>query len=360
MPLWRYLRDGGKRAVAVWHRRAGKDSTGLNWTAAAAHLRKGVYWHLLPELAQARRVIWDGIDREGRRMIDQAFPPEIRAGVNKAEMKIDLKCGSIWQCVGSDNYNSLVGANPVGVVFSEWALADPAAWDFIRPILAENGGWALFIYTARGRNHGSDMFDMARQNDGWFCERLTIEDTEVISLDAIQEERDAGMAEEMIQQEFYCSFDAPLVGSYYGKIITELEEDGRITSVPWDPQLPVQTWWDIGHSDSTAIWFVQRTGHGEIRVIDYYENDGEGAEHYVKVVQNKPYAYGTSLEDPGHLLPHDVAASEWIAGRRRVDALKSMGFKVKVGPKHRVDDGIQAARMVLRRCVFDANRTKEV
>lgn len=349
------MRDGGKRGVAAWHRRAGKDSIALNWTAAAAHIRTGTYWHMLPEQAQSKRVIWDGIDREGRRMIDQAFPPEIRASTNNTEMKIALKCGSMWQCVGSDNYNSLVGANPVGVVFSEWALADPAAWDFIRPILAENGGWALFIYTPRGRNHGASMFDMARQNASWFCERLTVDDTDVISLDAIEEEREAGMPEEMIQQEFYCSFDAPLIGSYYGKIIGELEDQDRITTVHWDPQLPVQTWWDIGHKDSTAIWFVQRTPH-EIRVIDYYENSGEGAEHYVKVCQDKPYVYGESKDDPGHLLPHDVANSEWGTGKRRIDVLKNMGFKVKRGPKLSVDDGIQAARLILRRCVFDAKK----
>ena len=355
MGLWSFMRDGGKRAVAVWHRRAGKDSTALNYTAAAAHLRKGVYWHMLPELAQGRRVIWDGIDREGRKMIDQAFPPIIRAATNKHEMKVELKNGSIWQVVGSDNYNSLVGANPIGVVFSEWALADPAAWDFIRPILAENGGWAIFIYTARGRNHGAEMFDMARQNAAWFCERLTIEDTEVISLDAVEEEREAGMSDEMIGQEFYCSFDAPLVGSYYGKIINELEETDRITSVPWDPQLPVQTWWDIGFSDSTAIWFVQRTSH-EIRVIDYYENSGEGAEHYMKICQEKPYVYGSSKEDPGHLLPHDAFNSSWATGRSRVEVMKKAGFKIKRGPKLSVDDGIQAVRLILRRCVFDAKR----
>ena len=177
MPLWNKMENGCKRAIAIWHRRAGKDSLSLNWTATAAHQRKGTYWHMLPEARQARKVVWDGIDRAGRRMIDQAFPPALRAKTNDQEMKIELKCGSIWQCVGSDNYDSLVGANPIGVIFSEFSVANPKAWTFLRPILAENGGWALFIYTPRGRNHGWELWSNAKQAKDWYCSMLTVEDT---------------------------------------------------------------------------------------------------------------------------------------------------------------------------------------
>ena len=138
MKLWEYLINGGKRAVAVWHRRAGKDSLSINWTAFAATQRKGIYWHMLPTQAQARKVVWDGIDKAGRKIVDQAFPKELVARKSEQDMKIELRNGSIWQCVGSDYYDNLVGANPVGVVFSEYSIANPAAWDFIRPILAEN------------------------------------------------------------------------------------------------------------------------------------------------------------------------------------------------------------------------------
>lgn len=206
-PLWRYLSNGGKRAVAVWHRRSGKDSLAINWTAKAMLRRVGVYWHMLPLNTQARKVVWDGIDKLGRRMIYQAFPPELIKSVNAQEMKIELINGSIWQCVGSDNYNALVGGNPVGVVFSEYSIADPAAWDFIRPILAENGGWALFIYTPRGHNHGYTLYNQAKAA-GWFTEILTVEDTHAISEQAVNDERLAGMSEAMIEQEFYCSFEA--------------------------------------------------------------------------------------------------------------------------------------------------------
>jgi hypothetical protein len=205
--IWKYLSKGGKRAVAIWHRRAGKDSMSLNWTAKALFERVGTYWHMLPLNTQARKVVWDAIDKQGRRVIDQVFPVPLRKSVNSQEMKIEFYNGSIWQCVGSDNYNTLVGSNPVGVVFSEYSIADPKAWDFIRPILAENGGWALFIYTPRGKNHGFKLYNEALKAD-WFVSVQTIEDTKAIGLDVIDEERRAGMPEAMIQQEFYCSFEA--------------------------------------------------------------------------------------------------------------------------------------------------------
>lgn len=357
LPLWQFMEKGGKRAVSVWHRRAGKDSTCLNWTAFAAHRRVGVYWHLLPTLNQGRRVVWDGRDREGRRFIDQAFPRPLRQSVNKQEMKIELKNGSLWQVVGSDNYNSLVGSNPIGVVFSEWSLADPAAWDFIRPILVENGGWAIFPYTPRGRNHGWDLYEMASTNAEWFCERLSIEDTGFIGQDVIESERQAGMSDELIEQEFYCSFDAPNQGSIYGSIMRELRDENRITHVPWKPELPVFTWWDIGRRDPTAIWFVQQ--HGEtLRVIDYYENAFQDAAHYVKVVREKPYTYGESSKDPGHILPHDAGQTEWGSGKTRIETLANLGLKIKIGPKIGLEDGINAVRLVLRRCVFDAEKCR--
>jgi hypothetical protein len=197
-----------QRGCAVWHRRAGKDSAALNLTAREMFKRVGTYWHLFPEQAQARKAVWNGIDRDGRRIIDQFLPPAVRERSNGQEMLVEAKNGSIWQMAGSDNYDSLVGSNPIGVVFSEWSLADPAAWDYIRPILAENDGWALFIYTPRGRNHGYATYQMALSNEDWYCERLTVDDTGMVSEAQIQAERDAGMSGAKVNQEFYCSFEA--------------------------------------------------------------------------------------------------------------------------------------------------------
>ena len=197
-----------KRASIVWHRRAGKDSTALNLTARDMFKRVGTYWHLFPQQNQARKAIWNGVDRNGRRILDQFLPPEVRVNTTDDQMFARLANGSTWQLAGSDMYDSLVGSNPVGVVFSEWALSNPAAWDFIRPILAENGGWALFITTPRGRNHAYTTHSMALNNPSWLAETLTVDDTGVITAEDVQAERDAGMSESRVQQEFYCDFSA--------------------------------------------------------------------------------------------------------------------------------------------------------
>lgn len=198
-----------QRAAVIWHRRAGKDSTVLNLTSREMTQRVGTYWHLFPEQTQARKALWNGIDKQGRRIIDQFLPPPIRKRKSDQEMLIEIHGGSIWQMAGSDNYDSLVGSNPVGVVFSEWPLADPQAWEYIRPIIVENGGWALFIYTPRGRNHGWSTYQTALLSDDWFSQKLTIEDTGgVITPEMVQKEIDDGMSEDKAQQEFYCSFEA--------------------------------------------------------------------------------------------------------------------------------------------------------
>jgi hypothetical protein len=212
--LYNSIGSGYKRAVAVWHRRAGKDKTLLNLLVKEAHKRVGVYYYFFPTYNQGRKVLWDGIDRNGFRYMDH-IPEALRENTNQAEMKIRLKCGSMIQIVGTDNIDAIMGTNPVGCVFSEYSLQSPAAWDLIRPILAENGGWAVFNYTPRGRNHGFELYEMARNNKDWYCEILTIEDTGAVPVSTIQEEREAGMSEEMIEQEFYCSFNASLAKCFF-------------------------------------------------------------------------------------------------------------------------------------------------
>lgn len=360
--LWGYLQNGGKRGVAVWHRRSGKDSTAINFTARAMAGRVGTYWHMLPESKQGRKVIWDGIDGQGRRIIDQAFPREIRARVNGQEMQIETVFGSMWQVVGSDNYNSLVGANPVGVVFSEYSVAKPAAWDYIRPILAENGGWALFIYTPRGKNHGKRMFDLASRlaaaGDDWFAELLTVNDTKTITPDVIEGERKSGMSEEMIEQEYFCSFEGSIEGSYYGKDLTKAKKDGRIGQVPHHVGVPVNTFWDLGANDTTAIWFHQAVGI-QHRFIYALEASGEGLGYYMGEMQRlageRGYLYGR------HFLPHDAEQKTLASltnkdGRNVRELLEAMGMRdIVVVP--RVEDvtvGIELTRQRLSQCWFDA------
>jgi len=349
LPLWRYLEDGGKRGVAVWHRRSGKDSTALNWTCHAAMRRIGTFYHMLPELKHGRKVVWDAIDGKGRRVIDQVFPKEIRESTNEQEMRIRLINGSVWQLVGSDNYDALVGTNPVGVVFSEWALSDPRAWEFMRPILAENGGWALFIYTPRGQNHGADLYNMGVGAPDWHAELLTVEDTHAISDQSIEDERAAGMPDDLIRQEFFCSFSAGVPGAFFAAALEAAEDDGRLCRVPLVPELPVHTAWDLGFADATAIWLAQAVGP-EVRLVGYIENSGVGLEWFAKELDKLPCKFGE------HFLPPDVAVRELGTGLSRKAMLGKLGIKATVVPAASIEDGIGAARNLIARCWFDTVR----
>ena len=348
LPLWKFLEGGGKRAVCVWHRRAGKDLCSINWAVGSALQRPGLYWHLFPTYNQGRKIAWDGMTKDGRAFLNH-FPEELVEGKNNTEMRLTLKNGSIFQVVGTDNVDRLIGANPVGVIFSEYSVQDPRAWDYIRPILAENDGWALFIFTARGRNHGYDLLNIAKRNETWFQQVLSVEDTRAIPMSAVDEERAAGMPEEMIEQEFFCSFDAPLVGAYYGNAMARLLADKHITKVPYEPLLDVHTSWDLGVGDSTVILFFQLQGN-EIRIIDYYENQGEGLAHYIKVLREKEYVYGD------HYAPHDIQVRDFSTGRSRLEIARELGVRFRVAANLRIDDGIEAVRSILPRCYFDEDK----
>lgn len=354
LDLWTYLERGGKRALEVAHRRWGKDDVALHWAAVSAVERVGSYWHMLPEAAQARKAIWEAVNpHTGKRRIDEAFPKELREATRENEMFIRFVNGSTWQVVGSDNYNSLVGSSPLGVVFSEYALADPAAWAYLRPILLENGGWALFITTARGNNHAKALLDATLNNPDWFSQVSTALDTKAfdkVQLAAELEEYKAqfGQAEgqALFNQEYMCSFDAAIVGAYYAGELAKAEQDGRITDVPYDPVAPVDTYWDLGFSDATAIWFVQRIA-GKIALLKYREWTGSGLMDIAKALKDEDYIYGT------HYLPHDAEQTELSSGRTRKDTLAGLLKSLDIAPKWAVEDGINAVRTIFPRCYFD-------
>jgi phage terminase large subunit len=361
--LWGYMHGGGKRAVAIWPRRHGKDDVALHYTACAAHERVGVYWHLLPQQNQARKAIWDAVNpHTGRRRIDDAFPKELRETTREQDMMIRFKTGSTWQVIGSDNYDALVGTPPIGVVFSEWALSNPQAWSLIRPILAENGGWAMFITTPRGRNHAHRMFEMAQAGDGWFAERLTATGTGVFAPDVLETERLELIAERgeedgdaIFQQEYMTSFSAGLPGAYYAKIIDRLDADDKITFLPYNPQKQVHTAWDLGRNDATAIWFVQANGGGW-DVIDYYANTSVGIDHYVKVLKERGYNYGE------HLLPHDAENEHLVSTTGSIaETAASMGLAgVRVVPRTKsLANDINEVRQILPMCRFDKQKTEK-
>jgi phage terminase large subunit len=350
MPVFVAWERGIKRLVLVWHRRAGKDKTSWNLMIKAACLRVGTYFYILPTYTQAKKVIWDAIDRDGFRVIDH-IPPELRAGVNHSEMKVTLTNGSVIQLVGSDNIDSIVGTNPLGLVFSEYSLQSPLAWQFLQPIVIENGGWALFEFTPRGQNHAADLYDEASRRPEWFASLLTVEDTGVLS-GAQLAEVTVGMSEELVRQEFYCDFEAGNEGSYYGRLLAEAKDGARIGRVIPEPGLAVHTSWDLGVGDATAVWFFQLVGR-ERRYIDYYENSGEGLPHYIRELQRRNYVYGR------HFAPHDIEVREFSSGTSRIDTARQLGIRFEVIPQHTLEDGIEAARLLLPRCWFDSERCKD-
>jgi phage terminase large subunit len=357
LPVLCALDSGKKRACVIWHRRSGKDKTCINLFAKKMIEKKGNYYYFFPTYSQGKKIFWEGIGSDGFSFLDH-FPDELFQK-NHSELKITAYNGSTLRIVGTDNYNTIVGPNPVGCVFSEFALQDPRAWDYVRPILAENEGWAVFEYTPRGANHGKAMYEMAVNNPDWFVQVLTVNDTKrddgspVITAAAIQAERDAGMDEETIQQEFYCSFSGAMSGSYYGKLIKSAEDDApsRIANVPHESLAVVHTWWDLGISDSTVIWFTQHIGK-EIRVIDYYEAHGEGLAHYAKVLQGKNYVYGT------HNAPHDIEVREMGTGKSRKEVAEALGISFQRVPMLSIADGISAVRSILPKCWFDKTKCK--
>lgn len=359
LPVLRALDRGATRAVAIWHRRSGKEKTFVNYTAKRSFQRVGSYYYFFPTFAQAKRAVWEGMDRDGFPFMGH-FPKEVVKAKNENEMKLNLMNGSIFQLVGTDNFDAIMSTNPIGCVFAEYSLQDPRAWDYIRPILRENGGWAIFDYTPRGKNHGHTLYELARklQADGdpnWFCERLTIDDTKVLGAADIEAERREGMPEDMIQQEYFCSFEGIQSGAIFGLQMEEAQGEGRICGVPWQPEFPVSTWWDIGTGDPTSIWFTQDIGR-EIHVIDHYRNAGVGVgiDHYAKYLQQLPYIWGT------HNGPHDLRGHSFAAGGKSAfEVAAGLGLKFNVVPRVAdKTDSINAARSIIKRCWFDAKKTE--
>lgn len=252
--------------------------------------------------------------------------------------------------------NSVMGTSMKGAVFSEYSLQDPKAWQYIRPILTETGGWAIFCQTPRGYNHGKELYDMALQNRDWFCQKLTVEDTvhdgeRIISDYDIDSERRAGMSEDYIQQEFYCSFNMGIDGSYYGWYLEKARAEGRITSVPWQPQIPVHVAMDLGIGDATAVTFYQLSGQ-EVHIIDYYENQGRDFAHYAKVLKEKPYVYGK------YYAPHDARSKSLSTGLSVEDVSRSLEIPLTILPTLQitVENGIEAARSIFPRIWIDEKK----
>ena len=334
-------------SVLVCHRRFGKSVLSINeLIKTAADKPRALCAFVAPTYRQGKAIAWEYLKYYTKPLL------QIGGSRNESELRIDLFNGSRIQIFGADNPDSIRGMGFDAVVLDEYAIMSPRVWtEIIRPAVADKLGWVLFIGTPMGHNQFWEVYDYAlRGKEDWYAKLYRASDTQVIPDNELEEAK-AIMTPEQFDQEFECSFTAAVSGSYYGKLISKAEKDKRIGDVPYDENLGVETWWDLGIGDSTAIWFAQRVGE-EIHLIDYYETSGESLAHYADVLADKDYAYSS------HIAPHDIMARELGTGKSRLEVANELGINFDVAPRLEVDHGIESVRNALAYCYFDRQKCK--
>jgi phage terminase large subunit len=331
-------------ACLVAHRRAGKTVATINDTIMRAvrdARPDGRYAYIAPLYNQSKDIAWA--------YLKQYAYPLLADSPNESELRCDLINGARIRLYGADNPDRLRGIYLDGVILDEFGDMKPAIWtDVLRPALSDRKGWATFIGTPKGKNEFWEIWNKALADPEWFSLMLKASETSLVEAQELADAKIA-MGPDTYEQEYECSFDAAIKGAFYADELRRAAEEGRIGKVPIDRGLQVDTAWDLGVSDSTAIWFVQTLGK-ERRVIDYYEASGVGLDHYASVLKQKGYVYRD------HYFPHDVAIRELSSGKSRVDTLEQLGIKPRVGLQSNVMDGINAVRRMLGQCWFDAER----
>ena len=350
-PLQRELHqmlDANRFNVLVMHRRFGKTVCAIN------HLLKRAIEeqkpnprlaYLAPTYRQAKNVAWDYLKQFTRQIPGTKF--------HETELRCDLPNGARISLMGAENPSSLRG------IYLDFAIMDEVADmpesifpEVIRPALSDRKGSCAFIGTPQGHNYFHDLWEAAASTPGWARKMYKASETKLLDDDELAAAQ-ATMTEDQYNQEFECSWVANVPGSVYGKELQDADDENRITSVPHQPDHRVDTFWDIGMHDYTAIWFVQQVGRGAAHVIDYYQNRGEGLPHYVQHLHSKNYTYGN------HYGPHDLEVREMGTGKSRREAAYQLGLNFRVVPRLPVEDGIHAARLLIPRAYFDRDNCRE-
>lgn len=354
-PLQHKLHMERKRFTClVCHRRFGKTVWSVNElirTAVSCPHPNPVVAYVAPTYSQAKRVAWG--------YVKQFTEPLFKMGRVKywdTELKCEIDRGkdkATIYLLGAENPDAIRGMYLDGCVLDEYANMDPRLWgEVVRPAVSDRKGWVVWIGTPAGHNHLHDIFTEAseKQERGrdWYATRLKASESGVLDDEELADAKET-MTPAQFAQEYECDFQAALDGAFYAELMASASTEGRITSVPYQTHGTVYTAWDLGMDDYTAIWFAQMVG-GEVHLIDYYESQGEGLEHYVQVVRNRGYNYAA------HLLPHDILVRELSTGKSRMESLAAMGLDARIVPKLRIEDGINAVRGLLSRCWFDARK----
>lgn len=333
--------------VLVCHRRFGKTVLSINSLIRAALTSQKIeprFAYIAPFFNQVKDIAWSYL-----KQFSLVIPG---TSVNESELRIDFPNGSRIRLYGADNPDRLRGIYLDGIVFDEYANMNPRIWsEIIRPALSDRQGWSIFIGTPNGENNFFELYQNAVTDPEWYAALFKASETNIIDRGELDSAKRT-MTPEEYEQEYECSFSIAAKGTYYSKEFETIIRDGRITNVPYDPVIPVYTAWDLGIGDSTSIWFAQFTGN-EIRIIDFYENNGQALNHYIKVLKEKPYIYQT------HFAPHDIEVRELGSGLSRLEISRNLGIIFEVCPNIAVIDGINAVRMMLATCWFDKEKCKQ-
>lgn len=340
--------DEARFCVVVAHRRFGKTVLAINHLLRAAlrcQRERPRVAYVGPTFRQAKGVAWD--------YLRHYTSPIPGVTYNESELRADLPKGAQVRLYGADQGgDNLRGIYLDAVVLDEVGLMQTKVWtEVIRPALADRQGQALFIGTPAGQNAFWQLRNQAAQGGNWRLFEFKASETGIVPLEELDDAKRT-MSDDAFQQEFECSFEASVRGAIFGKVMTWLREHDRFGKVDYDPLLPVHTAWDLGMSDATAIWLLQTERSGDVRVIDYIEGSGEGLGYYVNVLKGKGYTFGR------HILPHDAQVRELGTGKSRLEMLRSLGINAEVAPNLSLEDGVEAARMFLRRCHFDLSHTQ--
>lgn len=342
--------------VLVCHRRFGKTVFSVNQVIDSAvrnTKRNPQYAYIAPTYKQAKMIAWDMFKDATKRFPGvKTHEQELKIEIPRGDDKIKI------MLLGAENPDSIRGIYLDGVILDEFGDQNPILWSqVVRPTLTDRLGWAVFIGTPKGNNHFLKMHHMARgemekDKSQWFTSVFKASRTGLVSRSELEQAR-LTMTQEEYDQEYECSFESGLVGSYYKEQLQGLRNDEQITGVPFEPGISVDTAWDLGIDDSTAIWFIQTVGR-EIHVIDYIEFSSKGFPEIVKLLKEYKYTYRD------HYLPWDAGHKELGTGRTRQETLVNLGLANRenliVTPKLAIEDGINAVRLLLPRCWFDLNK----
>jgi hypothetical protein len=344
--------------VLVCHRRFGKTVLGVNELqrgAVTCPKERPRFGYLAPTYRQGKAVAFD--------YMQHYADPIPGREVNQSELRIDYPNGGQSRIYGADNPDSLRGLYFDGVVLDEYGLHPAKTYsEVIAATLVDRGGWALFQGTPNGKNQFYEIAQHAKaevkkKGSVWFYAEYKASQTGLLDPHLLADAK-ANMTADEYAQEYECSFEAAVKGAIYAKELEAARANKRVTSVPYDPALPVDTDWDLGIGDAMAIWFSQSTRGGEVRLIDYYEASGEGFPHYVKLLREKGYAYGK------HWAPHDIQVRELSSGRSRQEVARAQGINFEITPRlhtsvgGEVEEGIHALRMLFPRLWFDEEKCK--